>query len=277
MAVYAIGDVQGCYDELLQLLTRIGFDDQKDTLWLTGDLVNRGPKSLEVLRFVKQLGDRAIAVLGNHDLHLLAIASDVQPLRKKDTFGALLKAQDCDELLTWLRQRPLMHRDKALNWSMVHAGLPPQWSIKAALTCAGELESVLRGKRCRGFLAHMYGDRPAQWEPSLKGWKRLRFITNSFTRLRFCDAKGRLALEAKGKPGTQAKGFMPWFAVPGRASNEARIVFGHWSTLGFHHQENTWGIDTGCIWGGKLTALRIDCDPPQRTSIDCPRTCKPGS
>ncbi len=277
MAVYAIGDVQGCFDELQKLLKRIDFNKKQDVLWLTGDLVNRGPKSLEVIRFVKQLGDKAIVVLGNHDLHLLATASGVHPKRKKDTFEDVLKAKDREELLTWLRHRPLFHRDSKLGWSMVHAGLPPQWSIKESAVRAEELETVLRNKGYRDFFTHMYGDGPAQWDESLKGWKRLRFITNAFTRLRFCDVKGRLALDAKGKPGTQAKGYMPWFAVPDRISKKERILFGHWSTLGYHNHENTYCLDTGCIWGTQLTALRLDCDPPQRTSIDCPQKCKPGT
>ncbi|GAB4346548.1 MAG: symmetrical bis(5'-nucleosyl)-tetraphosphatase [Gammaproteobacteria bacterium] len=277
MAVYAVGDIQGCYDELRHLLDQIRFDPGKDRLWFTGDLVNRGHKSLEVLRFVRRLGKSAVAVLGNHDLHLLATASGTQPQRKKDTFHDILQANDRDELLTWLRHRPLLHRDERLNWTMVHAGLPPQWDIETAQRCAGELEAVLRGDEYRDFFSRMYGDGPARWVESLKGWKRLRFITNSLTRLRYCDAKGRLALDAKGRPGTQGKGFMPWFAVPGRKSRNERIVFGHWSTLGYYAEHRVHCLDTGCVWGGRLTALRLDGKSPERFSVDCPTACKPGA
>ncbi len=277
MAVYAIGDVQGCYDELLHLLDHIRFDPASDTLWLTGDLVNRGPRSLEVLRFVRNLGDTAVTVLGNHDLHLLATASGTRPPRKKDSLDAILHAEDRGELLTWLRHRPLLHRDQASGWAMVHAGLPPQWNLAKAAACATELEAVLRGPKHRDFFAHMYGDGPAVWDDKLKGIKRLRFITNCLTRLRYCDRKGRLALEAKGPPGTQSPRYMPWYTVPQRASEGERIVFGHWSTLGYRSEQGVYSLDTGCIWGGQLTALRLDGETPQRYSIDCPQACKPGT
>lgn len=277
MAVYAIGDVQGCYDELRHLLDHIHFDPAADTLWFTGDLVNRGPKSLEVLRFVRHLGDSAVTVLGNHDLHLLAVASGTRPPRKKDTFDALLHAHDRTELLAWLRQRPLLHHDPALDWAMLHAGLPPQWDLAKASACAAELEAVLRGPNYRDYLAHMYGDGPAVWEEKLKGAKRLRFITNCLTRMRYCDRKGRLALDAKGPPGTQSPRYMPWFEVPKRASEGLRIVCGHWSTLGYYSERGVYSLDTGCIWGGQLTALRIDGPAPERYGIDCPQGCKPGT
>lgn len=277
MAIYAIGDVQGCYDELLHLLDQIHFEPGADTLWFTGDLVNRGPKSLEVLRFVRGLGDRAVTVLGNHDLHLLAIASGTRSPRRKDTFEPVLHADDRKELLIWLRNRPLLHRDQTLGWAMIHAGLPPQWDMDKAAACATELENVLRGAKYRDFFTHMYGDGPAVWDEKLKGAKRLRFITNCLTRLRYCDRKGRLALDAKGPPGTQSPQTMPWFAVPDRASEGQRIVFGHWSTLGFHSERGAHSLDTGCIWGGQLTALRIDSDDLERHSIDCAQGCKPGT
>lgn len=277
MAIYAIGDVQGCYDELQHLLDHIHFEPAADTLWFTGDLVNRGPKSLEVLRFVRGLGDRAITVLGNHDLHLLAIASGTRPPRRKDSFEAILNADDRTELLIWLRNRPLLHWDQTLGWAMLHAGIPPQWDLDKAAACAGELETVLRSAQYRDFFTHMYGDGPAVWDEKLKGTKRLRFITNCLTRMRYCDRKGRLALDAKGPPGTQSPRTMPWFTVPQRASEGQRIVFGHWSTLGFHSERGAHSVDTGCIWGGQLTALRIDREVPERHSIDCVQGCKPGT
>lgn len=277
MAIYAIGDVQGCFDELLHLLDHIRYDPGTDTLWFTGDLVNRGPKSLEVLRFVRGLGTNAVTVLGNHDLHLLAVACGTHPPRKKDSFEPLLHAQDREELLHWLRRLPVLHWDKPLGWAMIHAGLPPQWDMTQAAACARELESVLRGDHFRDYCAHMYGDGPAVWDENLTGTKRLRFITNCLTRMRYCDRNGRLTLDAKGPPGTQSPRTLPWFAVPGRASEGQRIVCGHWSTLGFHVERDTYSLDSGCVWGGQLTALRIDGDTPERHSIDCPQGCRPGT
>ncbi len=276
MAVYAIGDVQGCYDELRALLDALGFDPERDRLWLTGDLVNRGSQSLEVLRFVRGLGERAQVVLGNHDLHLLAIAAGVRPPRRKDHLEPVLQAPDREELLDWLRARPLLHSDATLGWALVHAGLPPQWDLAEACARAAELEAVLRGEEHDAFFRNMYGDGPALWSAKLSGWKRLRYITNCFTRLRFCDAKGRLALGAKGPPGSQSQKYLPWFAVPGRASAGERIVFGHWSTLGFHASGGAHCVDTGCIWGGELTALRLGREPPERFSVSCAMHCRPG-
>jgi len=258
MATYAIGDVQGCYNELRQLLEKIEFNPSSDTLWFVGDLVNRGPHSLEVLRFVKGLGDAAIAVLGNHDLHLLAISQGNPRHKDKDhTLGQVLAARDRDELIDWLRRRPLMHHDARRGYSLLHAGLPPQWDIPTALACAREVEEVLRGPRFHDYCQRMYGNKPDRWSAGLRGMDRLRFITNCFTRLRYCDSKGRLALGEKGAPGTQPKSCLPWFMHPKRASRHDRIIFGHWSTLGYHAGDNVWGIDSGCLWGGRLTALRI--------------------
>lgn len=260
MAVYAIGDVQGCYDDLMGLLDEIQFDSSQDQLWFTGDLVNRGPDSLRVLRFVRDLGDNAITVLGNHDLHMLALAEGHAPLHRSDTLDEILSAPDRDELLDWVRHQPLLHHDEKMHFTLVHAGLPPQWDLALAQQCAAEVESVLRGDQYQEFLANMYGNEPDTWNEKLEGWDRLRFITNCFSRLRFCNAKGRLCLKSKGEPGTQPEGYMPWFEVPGRASRDMRIIFGHWSTLGLYHDNNVFSLDTGCLWGGLLTAMHLESD-----------------
>ncbi len=275
MSVYAIGDIQGCFDELQQLLEQIAFDPAADRLWFTGDLVNRGPKSLETLRFIKQLGETAVSVLGNHDLHLLAIDAGYAKLRKSDTLLPILSATDKDELLQWLRHRPLLHVDTALDIAMLHAGLPPQWDILQAQRHAAEVESVLRGTQWKRFFSHMYGDQPDCWSENLHGWKRLRFITNCFTRARYCSTAGKMDFRAKGKPGTQPAGLLPWFQVPGRKSQAQRILFGHWSTLGLWQSDNICAVDTGCLWGGSLTAVQLDNDL-ETTSIPCPAQRTPG-
>lgn len=274
MPVYAIGDVQGCYDELLQLVEELRFDPARDRLWFTGDLVNRGTQSLEVLRFVRSLGERATVVLGNHDLHLLAVGAGVSHLRPKDSFMDVLEAYDRNSLLSWLQQRPLLHHDARLGYTLIHAGLPPQWDLAAARACAAEAERLLRGADAVGFFRQMYGDRPQQWRGDLVGTERLRFIVNCFTRLRYCDAEGRLALQYKGAPGTQDAGVMPWFQVPGRKSADMKILFGHWSTLGRHQGDGVYSLDSGCIWGGALTALRLD--DGRWFSVACEGACAPG-
>ena len=277
MSVYAIGDVQGCYDELMTLLENIHFSESNDTLWFAGDLVNRGKQSLQVLRFVKSLGDSAITVLGNHDLHLLAVHAGVKKDKSKD-IKAVLTASDADELTGWLRQQPVFHQDKALGYCMMHAGLPPQWDLKLTQQCADELQTVLRGDQYNEFLHNMYGDKPSMWKDSLKGWDRLRFICNSFTRVRYVKDNGKLALTEKGAPGKQKPGKQPWYEVGGRQNSELKIIFGHWSTLGAKGAIRTPGvhcIDTGCVWGGKLTALRIDQSPPTYIAINCPGAQNP--
>lgn len=262
MPVFAIGDVQGCHAELCDLLELTGFDASTDRLWFVGDLVNRGPDSLEVLRAVRALGDAAVVVLGNHDLHLLATVAGARRPRRKDTFDAVLAASDRDALVDWLRTRPLVHHDPAVGYGMVHAGLPPQWTLDEALARAAELESILRGSRWREFMRHMYGDRPERWSNRLTGWDRLRYITNGLTRMRYCRKDGALNMKEDGPPGTQPAGLIPWYAVPGRASRDARIVFGHWATLALVGDVdpvwNVWHLDTGCVWGGSLSALRLD-------------------
>lgn len=276
MACYAIGDLQGCYRELKALLLELDYQPSRDLLWFTGDLVNRGPESLETLRFVAGLGDRAITVLGNHDLHLLAAAHDPRNIRRKDTLHAILDAPDRDELLDWLRHRPLLHHDSDYGYTMVHAGLAPQWDLATATECAREVETVLSGPDTGTYFDHMYGDQPDVWHADLTGWDRLRFITNCFTRLRYCDANGRLALQYKGSPGSQPEGFYPWFEVDGRRSRDDNIVFGHWSTLGERTGRGIFPLDTGCLWGGKLTALRLD-GTPRWYRLPCPGARKPGA
>jgi len=261
MAVYAIGDIQGCYEELQSLLELIQFNPQQDCLWFAGDLVNRGPQSLETLRFIKGLGDHAVSVLGNHDLHLIAAAHGY-PLGSDDhTLDAILTAPDRDELINWLRQQPLLHHDAALGYTMIHAGLPPQWDLALAQSCAREVETALRSDNIVGFIEHMYGNKPRLWSDELSGWKRLRFTVNCLTRLRFCDDQGRLEFKYKGPPGSQPAEFRPWFELPDRRSRELNIVFGHWSTLGKRNDPGVFPLDTACLWGGELTALRIDTTP----------------
>jgi bis(5'-nucleosyl)-tetraphosphatase (symmetrical) len=263
MATYAIGDVQGCYDELNHLLEHIQFEPNQDRLWFTGDLVNRGPDSLSVLRFVKGLGTVAITVLGNHDLHLLALAYSANPQpRKGDTLAAVLCATDRDELIDWLCNCPLIHNDISCGYTLVHAGLPPQWDLPQAQQRADEITSVLRQGDRKGFLHHMYGNFPDRWSDDLQGWDRLRFITNGFTRMRYCDANGRLDLHDKGSPGTQAEDLMPWFMLPHRRNREQKILFGHWASLRMTQiemaQYHCYALDSGCVWGDRLTAYRLE-------------------
>ncbi|MDC9726106.1 MAG: symmetrical bis(5'-nucleosyl)-tetraphosphatase [Gammaproteobacteria bacterium] len=264
MAVYAIGDVQGCFDELLKLVDVIEFNPKKDQIWLAGDLVNRGPKSAEVLRWAKNLGpDNVKVVLGNHDLHLLATAAGVnQHQHRMDTMESILDAEDCDELIFWLRHQALFHHDEALAFSMVHAGVPPQWSIKKCLKRALEVEAILQSENWRDFFKHMYGNKPDTWSKKLTGWKRLRYITNCFTRLRYCYTDGRLALDFKGAPSKKPKGELPWFDMPERKTKDNKIIFGHWSTLGVGQYGNVFSTDSGAVWGEQLTAVRIDEKKP---------------
>lgn len=220
-------------------------------------MVNRGPDSLQVLRYLKSLGKRAICVLGNHDLHLLAL-SEGNIKHDRDTgLHEILHAPDRDELLNWIRHRPLMHHSEKRGYSLIHAGLPPQWDIPTARRLAHEVEAVLQGGGYHAFCHDMYGNQPDRWSENLTGMDRLRFIVNCFTRLRFCDADGRLALKEKGSPGSQNKSLLPWYKVPGRASANDRILFGHWSTLGYYNNHNVWALDSGCLWGNKLTAVKV--------------------
>lgn len=275
MATYVIGDVQGGYTPLMQLLESVGFDDGADRLWFVGDLVNRGHESLQVLRFVKDLGERAKTVLGNHDLHLLAVAENTERTKPGDTVEDILQAPDHDELMAWLRSRPLIHRDQMLGVTMVHAGLPPQWDVGTAVDLAGEVQAWLRGSQYHRYFEHMYGNKPAQWCDDLDQWDRLRFITNCLTRLRYCDEAGVIALKEKGAPGSQAAGLMPWFQVPGRKSADEKILFGHWSTLGVVNDYNVISLDCGCVWGGSLVAYCIERNTFHQ--VHCEGALKPGS
>jgi bis(5'-nucleosyl)-tetraphosphatase (symmetrical) len=252
VATYAIGDVQGCFDELQELLGKIGFRERADRLWFVGDLVNRGPKSLEVLRFVRGLGEGAVTVLGNHDLHLVTQHEGFERKRKDDTFDDVLGAPDAAELVDWVRTRPMMHVEG--GYAMVHAGLLPQWDLKKAASLAREVEHALAAPGYCDFLANMYGSEPARWSDSLVGWDRLRVIVNAMTRMRFCAPDGTMEFRAKGAepPG----GLLPWFET--RRSEEATILFGHWSALGLRVGTSVVGLDSGCIWGGALTAMRLE-------------------
>lgn len=271
MATYCIGDIQGCFVQLKALLLKIKFNPAQDKLWFTGDLVNRGPNSLEVLRWVKSLGNNAITVLGNHDLHLLAVASGCSKSKEQDTLADILQASDCNELCNWLRQQPLLHYDPQLNYLLVHAGLAPQWDLVKATECAEEVQRILRGNNYRGFLAHMYGNEPDCWNDYLQGWERLRVITNYFTRLRFCDGNGKMELNYKGKPNTPPAGYLPWFKIPQRAHKAHKILFGHWAALEGHTDEpNIYALDTGCVWGNCLTALRLE--DAQYFTVPCPKS-----
>ncbi|MFW2373757.1 MAG: symmetrical bis(5'-nucleosyl)-tetraphosphatase [Gammaproteobacteria bacterium] len=272
MATYAIGDVQGCFKQLKLLLEQIKFNPDKDKLWFAGDIVNRGPDSLETLRFIRDLGDNAITVLGNHDLHLLAIANGRGKQGKKDTIKDILQAPDRAQLLDWLTQRPLLHYDKELDTCLVHAGIYPHWNIEQSLQRAREVESILQGKKAHEFFHHMYGDKPPKWSEKLKGWDRLRFITNVFTRMRYCDNKGHLYLREKSAPGNQLKGIQPWFNIKNRQNQTTNIVFGHWSTLKNPQIEHLYPLDTGCLWGGKLTALKINKKMNKWYQLDCPQS-----
>jgi len=269
VAIYAIGDVQGCLPSLLELLDKINFRTNQDQIWFAGDLVNRGPDSLDTLRFVKDLGASATTVLGNHDLHLLAVAGGYATAHSEDTLSAILRAPDREALLDWLRMQPLIHHDPAIGYTMIHAGLPPQWDLHTAISLCREVEDILSGSQYTDYLANMYGNYPDLWDDNLEGWDRLRYITNCLTRLRYCDENGLLCLSAKGVPGSQPDEFKPWFEVTGRATSAERILFGHWSTLGSRDDNNIHSLDGGCLWGGSLCALRLDQKKPERISINC--------
>ena len=264
MAVYAIGDIQGCYDPFRELLDAIDFDPETDTLWLSGDLVNRGPKSLKTVRFVKSLGDSAITVLGNHDLHLLALAAG--KVRYGNRFESLKKiptASDSEELIDWLRHLPLAHYDKSLDTLLVHAGTHPEWSVKKTLARATEVEDVLRGDDYESLLGKMYGNSPTRWSGKLSGYKRLRFIINCLTRMRMLTKKQRMNFSHNGAPYQARKNLIPWYDFEDNAWSGTRIVFGHWSALGLIVLPDLISLDTGCVWGRQLTAVRLDKRTPR--------------
>lgn len=267
MATYAIGDIQGCYHSFQHLLERIDFNFSRDRLWLVGDIINRGSGSLETLRWIYRHQSAVTMVLGNHDLHALAVAEGFVTQHKHDTLQSILAAPDRDELLHWLRYQPMLHA--ADGYLMVHAGLLPQWDVGQALALGAEVESALRDESYRDFLAHMYGNQPTGWDESLRGMDRLRLITNAMTRLRACTVDGQMDFRFKGELDDMPAGLMPWFEVPDRRSRNADIIFGHWSAMGLQRRSHLFALDSGCLWGGQLTALRlqdrqifqVDCDP----------------
>ncbi|KAF1056021.1 MAG: Bis(5'-nucleosyl)-tetraphosphatase, symmetrical [Pseudomonas delhiensis] len=269
MATYAVGDLQGCLDPLLELLRRVDFSPSRDTLWLVGDLVNRGPQSLPTLRYLHGLGNAVVSVLGNHDLHLLAVAHDSGRLKKSDTLREILDAPDREALLGWLRHLPLVHHDAQRDVTMVHAGIPPQWSIEKALERAAEVEQVLRDDaRLPAFLAGMYGNEPARWDKKLQGIERLRVITNYFTRMRFCTPDGKLDLKSKEGLDSAPLGYAPWFSYTERKSAGHTLLFGHWAALeGRCDAPQVYALDTGCVWGGSMTLM--DIDTRERLLCDC--------
>ena len=260
MSVYAVGDLQGCLQPLQCLLKDVAFDPAKDRLWLVGDLVNRGPQSLETLRFLYAMRDSLICVLGNHDLHLLAVAHNRERLKKADTLQEILDAPDRDELLNWLRQQPLLHYDAERDTLLVHAGIPPQWTLSKALKRAAEVQDALRDDtRLPLFLEGMYGNQPARWDKGLRGIERLRVITNYLTRMRFCSADGSLDLKSKEGLDSAPAGFAPWFSYANRKTRKHKIIFGHWAALeGRCSQPNLFALDSGCVWGGAMTLLNLD-------------------
>ena len=259
MATYAIGDIHGCYKPLRALLKKVKFNSDKDILWFVGDLINRGPQSLDTLRFIYGLRDQSVIVLGNHDLHLLAMHAGYRTPSPNDTVDDILNAPDCEELLYWLRQQPLLHHDSERDITMVHAGIPPQWSVKKALKRAQEVEQVLRGDEWEIFLQSMYGNKPARWKKGLQTTERWRVITNYLTRMRFCSAKGSLDLTSKGGLHHAPKGYAPWFEYTHRKTWYNTIIFGHWAALaGETYSEHAHSLDTACVWGGTLTALRLE-------------------
>ena len=261
MSTYAIGDVQGCFHELQDLLDSVAFDESNDCLWFAGDLVNRGPDSLATLRFVKDLN--TVTVLGNHDLHLLAISEGIGKHGKKDTLNDVLDAKDRKDLLHWLRHLPLLHHDPESGYVMVHAGLPPQWDLFKAIDLAAEVEQALRSKHYRTLLDHMYGNKPDVWDDRLMAHERLRFIINAFTRSRYYDKAGVMDFVHKGPPGSEPASLYPWFSLDTRRSHNQNILFGHWAsihagTIHDFNQYNVFPLDTGCVWGGQLTAMRLE-------------------
>jgi bis(5'-nucleosyl)-tetraphosphatase (symmetrical) len=277
MRTFAIGDLQGLHSMLMRLLERIGFDPEGDHLWFCGDLVNRGPDSLEVLRFVYRLGTRATVVLGNHDLYLLRVAAHPDPAPTLDpSLRPILEAPDRDELLDWLRHRPLLHHDPALGFTLVHAGLPPFWDLEQANARAQSVEAVLRGAHWKEALPALFGNEPDAWQEGLPTAQANRFTVNALTRMRYVTSTGKLDFRHKGSPGTQPEGLYPWFEIPNRRNQDLHIVFGHWSTLGDTHAPHVYPLDGGCLWGGTLRAMRLDGES-HLLEIPCPEHSPAGS
>ena len=273
MATYVVGDLQGCLAPLIQLLEQINYHPEQDKLWFAGDLINRGEESLETLRFIKSLGSNATVVLGNHDLHLLAVSHGYGKLKRGDTLAEILTAGDRDDLMDWLRNQPLFHYDEQLNTVMTHAGIPPCWDLQKAQSLAKEVEDKLKSDSVDEFFATMYGNKPNTWSDDLTGLDRLRAITNYLTRMRFCDENSKLDLESKEGINTATKGYAPWFNYPTKVPEGCHIVFGHWAALeGKTQKDCIHALDTGCVWGGSLTALRLE--DRQRFSTPCTLTRK---
>ena len=287
MSLYLIGDVQGCDDALQRLLDEISFSPSRDTLYLLGDMVNRGPQSAAVLRRLMRYGTAAQAVLGNHDLHLLALAAGVRQPSRSDTLGDILQASDREAMLEWLRWQRMAMLEQIDGHAllMVHAGVLPNWSAQQAVALASEVETILRGPQLGDFLRQMYGNEPARWSDALTGAERLRVIVNALTRMRFCDANGRMDHESKEGAASAPAGYMPWFEVPGRRTADITVAFGHWSMLGWLGRSDVLSLDTGCVWGGCLSALRVGGAGPSDSSqllkqeliqVQCVQAQKPG-
>ena len=272
MATYVIGDVQGCFSSLQSLLAMCEFERSRDMLWFVGDLVNRGPESLQTLRYIHDLGDRAVVVLGNHDLHLLGVWAGHRQVHHSDTLAPVLEASDCDELMHWLRRRQIAHYEHGVL--MVHAGVWPGWTLDETLRLARELENAIAGNDYARVFARLYGSVPATWSDELTGADRLRVITNAFTRMRFCYPDGEMEFHHKGRLGSAPAPLIAWFDVPGRKTTDIPVACGHWSALGLLVRKDLFALDTGCLWGGKLTALRLE--DRQLFQQDCPRTRAPG-
>ena len=271
MADYAIGDVHACRCALEALLERLAFNPSQDRLWLTGDVIGRGPEPVATLRLLRSLGSAVESVLGNHDLHCLALAAGAGQPRADDGLDALWQAPDCDELIHWLRQRPLMCECPGLGYTLVHAGIPPQWNIDSALAHAAQAQALIQGPEFDTLMANLYGNQPDQWQDQLSGWQRQRFIINALTRMRFCHADGRLDFTHNGPPESAPDYLFAWYNAPGNQLNPQRstLITGHWSRLGQRQGPGFITLDTGCLWGGQLTAVRLDCATPQFTVADC--------
>jgi bis(5'-nucleosyl)-tetraphosphatase (symmetrical) len=273
--IHLLGDVQGCATALDRLLAEIGFSPSRDRLVVLGDLVNRGPESLPVLRRLAAFGSAAVCLLGNHDLHLLAVAHGVRPLHRGDTFGDVLAAPDRAAWIAWLSQRPLAHLEA--GWLCVHAGVVPQWTVARTLELAAEVQALLRGPDLAAFLRVMYGNEPRLWSESLAGAERARFVINTLTRIRFCTEDGSLDFKAKEGAGAAPPGHRPWFEVPGRLTASEPVAFGHWSTLGLVNRPDLLALDTGCVWGGALTAVRVDGGRREVLQVACAQAQRPGA
>ncbi len=273
--IYLIGDVQGCDEELGRLLARLDFSPSRDRLVVLGDLVNRGPASLAVLQRLVALGNAAVCLLGNHDLHLLAVAHGARGLHRGDTFADVLQAPDAPRWLSWLAHQPLAHLEA--GWLCVHAGVVPQWTVQDVLQLAREVQRLLQSAELGRFMHQMYGNEPARWSADLAGDARARFIINTLTRMRFCTDQGVLDFKTKDGAGAAPEGFWPWFTVPGRATAGQPMAFGHWSTLGLINEPQLLATDTGCVWGGSLTAVRVDGGRREVIQVPCAQALAPGA